>query len=610
MSRRHLMPFGAECCDPTGVRFKLWAPKAENVSLCLPNGGSEKLIPMLRVDYGWFELLSREAGPGSLYKFQIDGDLKVPDPASRFQPDDVHGWSEVVDPEKFQWKDESWRGRAWREAVIYEVHVGTYTRAGTFKALIEKLDYLVELGVTALELMPIADFPGHRNWGYDGVLLFAPDSQYGRPEDLKRLIESAHAKGLMVFLDVVYNHFGPEGNYLRAYAPQYFTDRHHTPWGEAINFDGPCSWPVREFFIQNALYWLTEYNFDGLRLDAVHTIKDDSRRHILDELAETVRRQVDRERHVHLVLENDDNAARFLKREKGIVSGYTAQWNDDIHHSFHVAITGEKDGYYSDYVDRPTEHLARCLIDGFDFQGQPSSFREGTRRGEPSRHLPASAFVAFLQNHDQVGNRAFGDRLVEIADTRSLRAAVAILLLAPSPPLIFMGEEFGAKTPFLFFCDFERELAAAVTAGRRNEFARFARFSDRATREQIPDPSAAETYERSKLDWTSLENREHRDWLNFYQGLLAIRKRDIVPHLGEATTPANYQLTGDTGLTVQWILTDGARLALIANMGNEPLSMSHDINGKIIFSTESSAYTLQAKQLVPAWSVNWFVHES
>ncbi len=323
----------------------------------------------------------QKPGPGSCYRFRIDGGLRVSDPASRYNPADVHGPSQVIDPCEFDWEDEGWRGRPWSEAVIYELHVGTFTLAGTFAGVKDRLDYLVDLGVTAIELMPVADFPGARNWGYDGVLPFAPESSYGHPEELKDLVQTAHQKGLMVFLDVVYNHFGPEGNYLHIYTPQFFSKRHSTPWGAAINFDGPGSRVVRDFFIHNALYWLTEYHFDGLRLDAVHAILDGSDPDILLELAEAVHRGPGKERHLHLVLENDQNAAHYFDR------GYRAQWNDDIHHALHVLLTGETDGYYQDYADRPVGYIGRCLTEGFAYQGEPSSYRGGVPRGELSRDL-------------------------------------------------------------------------------------------------------------------------------------------------------------------------------------------------------------------------------
>ena len=412
MKRRYSMPFGAECLDDASVRFRLWAPAAHQVELRLTGANGSVQIPFERCDKGWFELVTDAASAGTQYRFRIDGAQEVPDPASRFQPQDVHGPSEVVDPNAFDWSDSAWHGRRWEEAVIYELHVGAFTSRGTFSAVRERLDYLADLGITAIELMPIADFPGQRNWGYDGVFLFAPDSIYGRPEDLKELVQGAHERGIMVLLDVVYNHFGPEGNYLRFYAPQFFTDRHRTPWGDGINFDGPESRVVRDFFIHNALYWLTEYHFDGLRLDAVHAIIDDSTPDILTELADAVRSSIEPDRHVHLILENDRNQARYLRRKEHCQpKWYTAQWNDDVHHALHVLITGERDGYYLDYSERPLDQLGRCLVEGFAYQGEVSLHRDGETRGEPSRGLPLSAFVSFLQNHDQIGNRAFGERI-------------------------------------------------------------------------------------------------------------------------------------------------------------------------------------------------------
>jgi malto-oligosyltrehalose trehalohydrolase len=370
-----------------------------------------------------------------------------------------------------------WKTGGTEESVIYELHIGTFTSDGTFRAAIDKLDDLVELGVTAIELMPIADFPGARNWGYDGVYLFAPDATYGRPEDLKVLADAAHANGLMIFLDVVYNHFGPDGNYLDAYACQFFTDRHKTPWGAAINYDGPDSRPVRNFMIHNALYWLEEFHFDGLRLDAVHAIIDDSEMHLLEELADRVRDTFCGERHIHLILENEENEAHRLKRGPGGEPRiYTAQWNDDVHHVLHTAATGEDAGYYAEYRG-DTDKLARSLAEGFAFQGEMMAYR-GEPRGEPSAHLPPTAFVAFIQNHDQVGNRAFGDRLTASTPAEAVRAIAAIYLLAPQIPMLFMGEEWAAAQPFPFFCDFEAELGEAVRKGRREEFAKFPEFHD------------------------------------------------------------------------------------------------------------------------------------
>jgi malto-oligosyltrehalose trehalohydrolase len=570
------------------------------VTLCLEEKGNEICLAMTRSDQGWFELTTDRAQAGSLYRFQIDGGVQVPDPASRFQPRDVHGPSEVVDGASFDWVDDAWKGRPWSEAVIYELHVGTFTEEGTFAAAEKKLDYLAGLGVTVVELMPVADFPGTRNWGYDGVLPFAPDSQYGRPDDLKRLIQSAHTRGLMVFLDVVYNHFGPEGNYLCCYAPQFFTRRHGTPWGDAINFDGPESRTVRDFFIHNAVYWLNEYRFDGLRLDAVHAIFDQSDPDILTELAERVRGSVADGRRVHLVLENDNNAARYLG-DGGTL--YDAQWNDDIHHALHVAVTGEKDGYYSDYADCPVRYLARCLAEGFAYQGEASRFRDGENRGEKSRDLPLTAFVSFLQNHDQIGNRAFGERIVAVASASAVRAAMSILLLAPAPPLLFMGEEFGSTTPFLFFCDLGSDLAAAVTEGRRNEFARFERFSDASARAKIPDPCASQTFWDSKLDWESRATDGHQKWLMFYRELLRIRGEQVVPHLrGVSGRDARFEILGARAFSVCWKLAAGVELNLLANLGTDPITQFARPGGTLFYCTgECTMHRLGA------WSAAWFL---
>src|SRR5512139_3301942 len=556
-ARRHDMPFGAQLTRD-GVRFRLWAPGCEQVVLCLGEGAHQAVLAMGGLDDGWFGLDVPGAGAGARYRYAVNDGLRVPDPASRFNPDDVHAASEVIDPAAFEWHDGAWRGRPWEEAVVYELHVGTFSPQGTFAGVAERLDYLIELGVTAVELMPVADFPRARNWGYDGVLLFAPDSRYGRPEDLKALVQAAHAKGLMVLLDVVYNHFGPEGNYLHVYAKPFFSKRHHTLWGSAINFDGVDSRPVREFFIHNALYWLTEYHFDGLRLDAVHAIVDDSVPHILDELAQRVHAATGPARHVHLVLENDANEARYLGPGR-----YAAQWNDDLHHALHVLATGETDGYYADYADAPIRHLGRCLAEGFAYQGEASVYRGDTRRGEPSAQLPPHAFVSFLQNHDQVGNRAFGERISQLAPASALRAAAAICLLAPAIPLLFMGEEFGAATPFPFFCDFGDDLRDAVTEGRRREFSRFARFADAAAQAAIPDPNAAATFDAARLDWAAPGDGA---WLAYYRGLLKLRREVVVPRLrGSGGHAARFELIPPHGLKVEWRLGDGSTLRLLAN---------------------------------------------
>jgi len=598
--RRHAMPFGA-AVEGGATRFRLWAPTAPEVKLCLERNGRREFLPLEKLEGGWWQRVEAGVDAGCRYGYALGDGLVVPDPASRCNPDDVHGLSMVVNPAAYPWHDGGWRGRPWHEAVVYELHLGAFTPQGTFRAAQEKLDYLAGLGVTAVELMPIADFPGRRNWGYDGVLPFAPDAAYGAPDDLKALVDAAHGKGLMVLLDVVYNHFGPEGNYLHRYAEDFFTPRHHTPWGAAINYDGPGSDTVRDFFVHNALYWLEEFHFDGLRLDAVHAILDDSRPDILQQLAAAVAAGPGKERPIHLVLENDHNAAHYLG-----AGSYAAQWNDDFHHGAHILLTGEKDGYYADYADRPAAHLGRCLAEGFAWQGESSPYRDGEQRGEPSTHLRPTAFVNFLQNHDQVGNRAFGERLSALASQEALEAATAILLLAPGVPLLFMGEEFGAATPFPFFCDFGPDLARAVTEGRRREFARFARFSDEAARERIPDPGSETTFLASKLDWTCLDQPRHREWLDFHRRLLALRRREIVPRLaGMDSHGAEYRLWGDTALEVRWRLGDGSRLTLQGNLGPSPVETDKLPAGSLLFTCPPGP----PSATLPPWSARWFLEK-
>ena len=591
------MPFGAALGADGTTRFRLWAPAARAVSVVL----GTRAEPLAALADGWFEATVAGAPAGTRYAFRIDGGPSVPDPASRCNPDDVHAPSMVVDPLAFQWRDDAWRGRAWEEAVLYELHIGTFTPEGTFAAAIPRLDELAGLGVTAIELMPVADFPGRRNWGYDGVLPFAPDASYGAPEDLKRLVQAAHERGLMVLLDVVYNHFGPEGNYLHLYAPQFFNSAHTTPWGAAINFDGERAPTVREFFVHNALYWIEEYRFDGLRLDAVHAIADRSPRHIVAEIAAAVRAGPGRERHVHLVLENDANEARHLARgPSGAPRVATAQWNDDLHHAAHVLATGEADGYYADYAERPLWQLGRCLAEGFAYQGDVSPYRGGRRRGEPSATLPATAFVSFLQTHDQVGNRAFGERLGALAPPAAVDALLACILLAPAPPLLFMGEEFDASSPFLFFCDFGPDLAAAVAAGRREEFKRFARFRDPAARAAIPDPNDPQTFERSKLAWGERATGRHSARLALCRELLALRREHIVPRLAGLRAGGAFDCPGATCLTVRWKFEDGACLHLAANLGDRAATV-YAPPGEPLYS---SAEPLPDGRAAP-WSVRF-----
>jgi maltooligosyltrehalose trehalohydrolase len=585
MKRAHTMPFGAQITGE-GVRFALWAPTAREVALVL-DGATR---PMNAEADGWWRAVTPEARAGSRYGFRIDQDLVVPDPASRFQPDDVHKESAVVDPTSFEWTDGEWKGRPWVEAVLYEVHVGTATPEGTYAGLMGKLDSLKSLGITAIELLPLAEFPGRRNWGYDGVLPYAPDSAYGSPDDLKRLIDYAHSIGIMVFIDVVYNHFGPAGNYLHAYAKTFFTERHQTPWGAGLNFDGESSGPVRDFFVHNAIYWLEEFHVDGLRFDAVHAILDDSEKHIIAEIAERARAALPG-RMVHLVLENDANEARWLihdDQQRPVL--HTAQWNDDLHHCWHTLLTDESDGYYVDYSDDPVARLGRCLAEGFAYQGEPSAHRKGELRGEPSTHLPPSAFVSFLQNHDQIGNRAFGERISQLAPPERLALARAGLLLTPQIPMLYMGEEWAASTPFLYFVDFsdDETLAAAVREGRRREFANFKSFAEQHHQRQIPDPTVEESFTESRLDWDEASRPPHRDVLNETRDLLTRRQRDVVPLMRSGFLDASSRQPYPHVLEVIWRFT-GGNLRCLANFGDTPVELAADPDDEMIWASPGMA---------------------
>jgi len=532
---------GAVLLDAERTRFALWAPDAHHVSVELGNGQS---VPMLPQPEGWFMIQVRCLA-GSRYRFNIDDRLQVPDPASRAQDGGVHGPSLVVDPHAYAWQHPQWAGRPWAEAVIYELHVGLL---GGYQGVQQVLPALVELGVTAIELMPLAQFPGERNWGYDGVLPYAPQASYGTPEQLKTLVDAAHGLGLAVILDVVYNHFGPDGNYLQRYASAFFREDRQTPWGAAIDFRRR---PVRDFFIDNALMWLLDYRFDGLRLDAVHAIDDPG---FLKELAQRVREAVPGDRQVWLNLENEANQASLLQH------GFDAQWNDDGHNALHVLLTGETEAYYADFAEQPTQQLARCLGQGFAFQGHLD--RHGRRRGEPSAHLPPNAFVLFLQNHDQIGNRAFGERLNQLAPPQALHAATVLLLLAPMIPLLFMGDEVAAQEPFLFFTSHQGELAEAVRQGRRDEFAAFSAFADASERQRIPDPNAQSTFQASRPGHDGEQAEATR---TLYRELLRIRHRELVPRL-PGSRALGAEVLADGALTARWRLGDGSLLRIDLNL--------------------------------------------
>jgi maltooligosyltrehalose trehalohydrolase len=548
--------FGPLLTD-NGITFRLWAPGAKRVELLL-----DRPQPM-QSRGEWFELAVPGLRGGSRYNFRVDGELEIPDPASQFQPDDVHGKSEVIDHGAYAWQCKDWKGRPWDECVFIETHVGTFTPQGNYRGMMEKLDHLVETGITALELMPVADFFGRWNWGYDGVLLYAPDSSYGRPEDLKALIDAAHQRGLMVFLDVVYNHFGPEGNYLPRIAPKFFAEA-HTPWGNAIDYNVP---EVRAFAIENAVHWLKHYRFDGLRLDAVHAIPLAGEPHILTDLSKAVGELGQQSgRHIHLVLENDDNASRFLKPEENPPAGhYRAQWNDDYHHAWHVLLTDETTGYYADYRDA-ARHIRRTLAQGFAYQGDPSPHRDGKSRGEPSDRLHRTAFLNFIQNHDQIGNRPLGERLTTLTKPEAYGAALAVLLLQPGPPMLYMGEEWGATEPFPFFCDFKDDLAEAVRKGRRKEFAEhYARHGD-----EIPDPLARETRDSAVLDWDARNKPPHDARLRLVRELLKVRREQIVPLLPAMAGHGGASL--DNGLLqARWNSRPKA-LAMLANLSGTEIA--------------------------------------
>jgi len=578
--------FGPELTSD-GVRFRLWAPSAKRVDLLL-----DKSHALTRDAGGWYVAEIPGASAGTRYKFRIDDEVDVPDPASAFQPDDVFGPSEVIDHAAFKWRATEWRGRPWHEAVILEAHVGTFTREGTYRAMIDKLDHLVATGITALELMPLADFAGRRNWGYDGVLWYAPDSAYGRPDDLKTLIDEAHLRGLMVMLDVVYNHFGPEGNYLGRYAPSFFSDA-HTPWGSAIDYRVP---EVRAFAVGNVLNWLRDYRFDGLRLDAVNTIVEAGEVSVLHDLSAAAGRlAAETGRHINLVLENGDNIASLLDAAEEPPRGkYRGQWNDDYHHAWHVILTGETQGYYGDYQRAPKQDLARALASGYVYQGEVSVFWGGKARGEPSGALPPTCFITFLQNHDQIGNRPLGDRLVSIARPEAVAAALAVTLIAPTTPMLFMGEEWGATSPFPFFCDFKGDLANAVRNGRRKEFAwAYAKYGD-----DIPDPLADDTVRSATLEWADLEHDAGRARLTLVRDLLAVRRREITPRLAAARF-GDARITGDL-LTAHWMMGDGSRLQLEVNLSDQETSSTAQPTGRLIWGDAPS-------DRIAPWAVRWHI---
>ncbi len=550
--------------------------------------------------HGWHELTVADAEAGTRYRFVLPDGTAVPDPASRFQPEDVAGPSEVIDATAYPWQGSEWQGRPWSEAVLYELHVGSFTKEGTFTAAIERLDHLAELGVTAIELMSISDFAGTHNWGYDSVLWYAPDSAYGRPEELKAFVEAAHQRGLMVILDVVYNHFGPEGNYLPQYFPQMFSEEHKTAWGPALNFDGECSEEVREFVLGNALFWLDEYAVDGLRLDAAHAIIDNSPKHVLDELAERVHAFAG-DRHIHLIREDENNIAPHLARDgEGCTTCYTAQWNHDIDHLLGAGFMGGMDERKKEDKGE-TDRLGKAIAEGFVIAAG-----ENHKDYEAGCHVPPNAFVSFLQSHDLVGNRIFGERVTTLLAPEPVRALVTIALLLPQAPMLFMGEEWGASTPFPYFCDFHGDLSVAVQKGRCEQLSKLPGVSQDDLK-NAPDCQAESTFRSAQLKWDELREGDHADWLQLYKQLLALRRERIVPLLHELSGRCGvYEVLGPGALKIEWKLAQDQRLHLHANLWHEEHENFGEPLGEVLWTTGEPR---EGGGLGP-WSVRWSLQSS
>jgi maltooligosyltrehalose trehalohydrolase len=522
------LDLGAEILDNGHARFRVWAPKVGKVALRLFSPSRERLIELQPEDDGYHSAEVEDVSVGDTYLYLLDGNRELPDPASRFQPQGVHGPSAVVDPGQYAWQDRGWQGILLDQYVIYELHVGLFTDQGTFASVIPRLDYLKDLGITAVEIMPVAQFPGNRNWGYDGVYPFAPQSSYGGPEGLRELVDACHGKGLAVILDVVYNHFGPEGNYLNEYG-WYFTDRYRTPWGDAINFDGPHSDQVRDYFVGNALYWFHEFHCDALRLDAVDRIYDFGATHFLRSLADAVHdhRQL-LDRHICLIAESDLNDVRLIDPPDIGGYGLDAQWNDGFHHSLHTLLTGEREGYYQDFGC--FEHLVKAIAEGYVYTGQYSRYRR-KRFGNSAKDRPTFQFVAFSQNHDQIGNRLHGDRLAVKLPLQKLILAAGTVILSPYLPLLFMGEEYGETAPFNYFVSYgDNFLIEAVRKGRKEEFAAF------AWAQEPLDPQAPEAFLQSKLDLELRRKAEHAIIYACHKKLLALRREN--PTLGSVDRKA------------------------------------------------------------------------
>ena len=576
--------WGAEFISGDVVRFRVWAEGQQQLTLRL----AERDLSMTAVGNGWFQIDVPGVTHGTEYQFVLQDGMAVPDPASRAQKGDVNGPSVVIDPGRYQPINPDWAGRPWEETVIYELHIGTFTPQGTFRAAIDKLPYLAELGITQLEVMPVSQFGGSRGWGYDGVLLYAPHSAYGTPEDFHAFIDAAHGLGLSVVLDIVLNRFGPEGNYLPLLSPAFFDAQRMTPWGNGIAYERE---PVRHYILDAPLFWLTEYRLDGLRFDAIDQIKDTASKHILQQIAETIREALP-DRHIHLTTEDSRNVIFLHPRdEKGATPLFTAEWNDDFHNAAHVFATGETHAYYQDFAFEPEKKFARALAEGFVYQGEVS-LQTGHSRGVECHTQPPTFFVDFIQNHDQTGNRAQGERLITLAGADKTRVLLAALLLSPHIPLLFMGEEYGETNPFLFFTDFHGDLAKAVREGRAKEFTGHSGHDG-----DVPDPNDEQTFARSKLDWHNVTTAQGKSWLRFTRSLLVLRHRYLVPLLRPGgTVEGKIVKTAPGMVAVSWSFPTGT-LSLALNIGNKPVDVPA-LAGETLFSWPEAAEVLVPNSIV------------
>ena len=584
-SRSFLKSWGAEFVAADTVRFRVWASGQESVTLRL-TGKEFKMNP---AEEGWFEFSTSGISPGAEYNYVLADGTVLPDPASRGQKSNVNGPSLVVNPESYRWQNTQWQGRPWEETVFYELHVGTFTPEGTFSAAIKKLPYLADLGITAIEILPVSQFGGNRGWGYDGVLLYAPHSAYGTPDDLKAFVDAAHSYGISVVLDIVLNHFGPEGNYLPLISPEFFHKERMTPWGPGIAYDVDA---VRRYITEAPLYWLKEFNLDGLRFDAIDQIEDSAEKHVLIEIAERIRTEIT-DRPVHLTTEDSRNVIFLHPRdEEGVTPLFSGEWNDDFHNAVHVFATGETHAYYQDFADEPEKHVARALAEGFAYQGEVSA-HSGEARGVNSASQPPVAFVDFIQNHDQTGNRAHGERLVSLAGVERTKVLLAALLLSPHIPLLFMGEEYGENNPFLFFTDFHGDLAKAVREGRAKEFEGHSGYEG----DSVPDPNAESTFMQSKLDWKKLESHEGQSWLALTRALLTLRQQRIVPLLATAGGNSGQVVSTAEGfLAVTWTLPKGT-LSLALNIGERKQTLP-DLPGETVFAWPNATDELSQNSIV------------